>query len=109
MIRKGRVFEISCCRCGKKIDAPYMFSSKERNKLHPFCATTTIAISQWLMKHGWHVTRFDTIPSNAYICDDCYKGEPEYLKSIHCDEWCEQMEEWIKTGDIQSAETLQER
>lgn len=100
MKKNDRVHQCKCYRCGNLIDTPKIYSEKERDKLKPYCATSTIATAQWLMAHGWHVTRIDAEPSGVYLCDDCYNGEPEYKKSIHCDNWCKQLEEWIETGDI---------
>ena len=89
--------EVYCSVCGKKIRVPTMYSEKTRNEvLHPFCATATILLTQWLIHHDWHVSSIEAKPPHEFYCPDCFpKGTPEYHKSAACDDWCKQAEEWM--------------
>lgn len=61
--------EVKCSVCGKTMTVPTMYSENVRNDvLHPFCATATILISQWLMHHGWHVSSIEANPPHMYYC-----------------------------------------
>jgi ribosomal protein S27E len=91
----SRVGRVSCKVCGKEIETPNIISDKEREVLNPYCATHTIFLTQWLLHHGWHVTRWDTNPSGAFLCPDCYAGQPEYHEAPYAADWCEQAEKWM--------------
>lgn len=96
----SRVGKVKCNKCGKELEIPNMFSEKERNAvLKPYCCATTVLISQWLIHHGWHVTSRDANPSGAYLCPDCYEGQPEYSRHPHGEDWCKQAEEWMKENN----------
>ena len=95
----SRVGKVKCKKCGKELEVPNMYAEKERQLLKPYCPTTVILVVQWLIKHGWHVTNREANPSGAYLCPDCYEGQPEYSRSEACDAWCKQAEAWMKENN----------
>ena len=95
----SRVRKVKCHKCGKELEVPNMFSEKDRQLLIPYCPTAVILTIQWLIKHGWHATNREANPPGAYLCPDCYEGQPEYRRSKACDEWCEQAEAWMKENN----------
>ena len=91
----SRVGKVKCKRCGKELVVPNMYG-KDLELLKPYCCTATVLTVQWLIHHGWHITTYEANPPGAYLCPDCYNGQPEYHKSQDCDAWCEQAEKWMK-------------
>ena len=96
----SRVGLVKCKSCGKELEVPNMYGEKERALLEPYCPTTVILTVQWLIHHGWHVTKHEANPPGAFFCPDCFpKGQPEYTKSICCEDWCNQAEKWMKDNN----------
>ena len=97
----SRVGKVKCCRCGKELQIPNMYSDKERREyLKPYCPTAVILVCQWLIHHGWHISSLEAKPPHMYYCPDCFpKGTSEYHKSKECDAWCEQAEKWMKENN----------
>ena len=91
----SRTQKCKCKVCGKEIDIPNMYG-KNLEILTPYCPTGTVLIVQWLIHHGWHCLTHEATPSGAFLCPDCYQGQPEYHKGKACDVWCEQAEKWMK-------------
>lgn len=96
----SRVIKVKCYKCGKELEAPRMFSEKERDAvLKPYCCASTVLTTQWLIYHGWHVTKHEATPSGAYLCHDCYEGQPEFSRQPYCEDWCKQAEAWMKANE----------
>ncbi len=92
----SRIGKVKCFSCGKELEVPNMYRQKDIRNLDPYCPTTVILHVQWLIKHGWHVTKYEANPPGAFFCGDCFKkGTPEYRRSQCCDTWCEQAEKWM--------------
>ena len=94
----SRVQKVKCYRCGKTMNTPNMYG-KKLEELTPYCPTGTILTVQWLIYHGWHCLTHEANPSGAFLCPDCYDGQPEYHKSGYCEAWCEQAERWMKENN----------
>lgn len=91
-----RVSEVKCFKCGKKLEVPAMYSSKDREVLKPFCCATTVLHVQWMICHGWHIRNLGLTDSHPYFCPDCWKeGTPEYKKLECADQWVEQAKQWM--------------
>jgi len=96
----SRTGHVRCKWCGKVIEAPNIIRDEERKVLKPYCATHTIFLTQWLLHHGWHVTKFgEANPSGAFLCPDCYAGQPEYHEAPYAADWCEQAEKWMRENN----------
>jgi len=96
----SRVGLVKCSVCGKTLKVPNMYAEKERAKLTPYCATTTILHVQWLIHHGWHVGSLEANPPHQFYCPDCFpKGTPEYSRRDYGADWCKQAEEWMNEND----------
>jgi len=94
----SRVGKVKCMRCGKELAAPNMYGD-ELKLLKPYCCAATVLIVQWLIHHGWHCLTLEATPPGAFLCPDCYNGQPEYHKSQNGDAWCEQAEKWMKENN----------
>ena len=96
----SRVGLVKCKSCGKELEVPNMYGEKERALLQPYCATTVILTVQWLIYHGWHVTKHEANPPGAYFCPDCFpEGQPEYKQYHELDPWIEQAKAWMKENN----------
>ena len=96
----SRVGKVSCKGCGKIIEVPNMYSEKSRRLLKPYCPSTVMLHIQWLLHHGWHVTKHEANPPAAFFCPDCFpEGQPEYKQFHELDPWIEQAEAWMKEND----------
>jgi len=91
----SRVGRVKCKMCGKELEVPNIISDNEREVLKPHCATYTIFLTQWLLHHGWHPTKLEANTSGAFLCPDCYAGQPEYHEAPYAADWCKQAEKWM--------------
>lgn len=96
---KSRITKARCSVCGRELDTPNLFSQKDRDEvLKSFCPSSTVLFTQWLIHHGWHVSKSDNIYyGGSFFCPDCFpKGLPEYSGDEIGKEWCVDAERWMR-------------
>lgn len=58
----SRVGKVTCKGCGCSLEVPNMYSEKSRKVLQPYCPSTVMLHIQWLLHHGWHITKHEANP-----------------------------------------------
>ena len=48
----SRVGLVKCKSCGKELEVPNMYAEKDRKLLNPYCPTTVMLVTQWLLYGG---------------------------------------------------------
>ena len=85
MNSRTSIYKCSCC--GKEIIVPNMYKEKDIRSIKPFCMASTYLTFQWMIHHGWHISRENR---GNFYCPDCFpEGTPEMEEHPAAKEWCE--------------------
>lgn len=96
----SRVGKVTCKGCGCSLEVPNMYSEKSRKVLQPYCPSTVMLHIQWLLHHGWHITKHEANPLQTFFCPNCFPdGQSEYKQFHEFDPWIEQASKWMKEND----------